>query len=146
MLKKIKAGGLVDMVQASKDSLAQFKETSTGKLNESRDKAQQTLEKNWPVIEKTVTQGLVGIASEKLADDHLLESAIEKAYEMLPMPIRLIVGRDRFVGYCMRHRDPILERVSAMKDVGEPIKVSPLDQPLLSSPELSENTQGDVKP
>lgn len=146
MLKKIKAGGLADKVQASKDSLAQFKETSTGKLNESRDKAQQTLEKNWPVIEKIVTNGLVGIATEKLADDHLLESAIEKAYEMLPMPIRLIVGRDRFVSYCMRHRDPILERVSAMKQEGEAIAVSPIEQPLLSSPELSDGVPGDVTP
>lgn len=126
MFKKIKAGGLADKVQASKDSLTQFKESSTGKMNESRDKAQQTLEKNWPAIEKTVTNGLVGIAAEKLADDHLLESAMEKAYEMLPMPIRLIVGRDRFVGYCMRHRDPILERVSAMKKVDDPLLVEDL--------------------
>lgn len=119
MLKKIKASstGLSDRIQSSRDSLNQFRETSSGKLTESRDKAQQALESNWPVIEKTVTNGLVGIASEKLADDHLLESSIEKVYELLPMPLRLIVGRDRFVGYCMKHRDPILERVSAMKQV-----------------------------
>lgn len=73
-------------------------------------------EKYGPTIEKIVVNGLIDIAEEKLQDEIFLRSSLEKAYELLPVSVRLVISRDVFFDFCVARKEPILVKIKGYKE------------------------------
>lgn len=121
MFEKIKSASaeLSDRARRAKESLNKVKETSSKSLYAGKEKSQQIIEKHWPTIERVVTDGLLSIAEDKLKDEAFLQLSFEKIYELLPAAVRFVIARDKFISYCMGHRDPILLRLEASRSERE---------------------------
>lgn len=99
-----------------KSSLDAAKKSTTENLSATKSKAKDIFDKNWPKFEEVIVKGLINITEEKLKDDKALAAAFEKAYELLPVPVRLILSRDNFLSFCMLKREPLLEKVQKYKE------------------------------
>jgi len=121
MFDKLKSApaGIADRAKRTKDSLGRAKEGSSKSLSSGKERSHQVLEKHWPTIERVLTNGLVGAAEDKLRDEVFLQNSFEKVYELLPVAVRFLVNRDKFIGYCMSHREPILLRLETSRSVEE---------------------------
>lgn len=82
-----------------------------------------------PVIERVVLDGLVGIAEDKLQDDVLVASIFNKAYELLPTPVRLVLPREKCLNWLMQNREPLLLKLgdyhSTSSESGQQTTLSP---------------------
>jgi hypothetical protein len=97
-------------------SLAEAATQKTGTaLSSGNQKAQELFADYYPKMEPMIVDGLLGMAGEKLNDEVLLAVYFEKAYELLPMPIRLIVTRAQFIEFTMKHKAPLLQKVHEIK-------------------------------
>ncbi|MRT12470.1 hypothetical protein GJV07_09195 [Enterobacteriaceae bacterium RIT711] len=89
------------------------------------------------LLDSIVINGLLNIAEDKLSDDAFIESVFSKAYELLPVPVRLVVRREWCLGYLQSRKAPLLaqlqlyraERHDSAKAV--PPDVEPALQPTL---------------
>lgn len=75
------------------------------------------------LLDKIVINGLLNIAEDKLSDDAFVESVFSKAYELLPVPVRLVVKREWCLGYLQSHKAPLLAQLQLFR-AG---KISPAD-------------------
>lgn len=48
----------------------------------------------WPKIEVLLYSSLIGMAESKLKDDKSLATVFEAAYEVMPIPVRLVLSRE----------------------------------------------------
>lgn len=99
-----------------KSSLDAAKKSTAENLTATKTKAKDIFDKNWPRFEEVIVKGLINITEEKLKDDKSLTAAFEKAYELLPVPVRLVLSRDNFLNFCMLKREPLLEKVQKFKE------------------------------
>lgn len=99
-----------------KSSLEAAKKSTTENITATKSKAKDVFDKNWPKFEEVIVKGLINITEEKLKDDKALAAAFEKAYELLPVPVRLVLSRDNFLNFCMLKREPLLEKVQKYKE------------------------------
>lgn len=60
------------------------------------------------LLDSIVINGLLNIAEDKLSDDVFIESVFSKAYELLPVPVRLVVRREWCLGYLRSRKAPLL--------------------------------------
>ncbi|MDY4315661.1 hypothetical protein SOW02_12045 [Pectobacterium actinidiae] len=63
------------------------------------------------MLQQVIINGLIGIAEDKLKDDDFIEGVFNKAYEMLPTPVRLVLNRKRCLNYLMDNKTPLLEKI-----------------------------------
>jgi len=63
------------------------------------------------LLDSIVINGLLNIAEEKLSDDVFIESVFSKAYELLPVPVRLVVRREWCLGYLQSRKAPLLAQL-----------------------------------
>ena len=91
------------------------KQTAENMINSSKNRTNKIIEKNWQKIEKIVVEKLLTVAENNLNNDKILKAMFKKIYEMLPIPIRLAVPADKFVGFCIIKKEPILNKISAYK-------------------------------
>ncbi|MBE5215825.1 hypothetical protein IG611_11730 [Pectobacterium sp. A535-S3-A17] len=63
------------------------------------------------MLQQVIVNGLIGIAEDKLKDDVFIESVFNKAYEILPTPVRLILNRKRCLDYLIANKEPLLEKI-----------------------------------
>lgn len=62
------------------------------------------LEKELPAIwDKLKAKGI-----DIVSDEDNIRLVMEKAYEMLPTPVRLVVKRDTFINFALEHKNKIL--------------------------------------
>lgn len=62
------------------------------------------LEKELPAIwDKLKAKGI-----DIVSDEDNIRLVMEKAYEMLPTPVRLLVKRDTFINFALEHKDKLL--------------------------------------
>lgn len=94
-------------------------------LSSGSQKGQELFADYYPKIEPMIVDGLLGIAGEKLNDEVLLSAYFEKAYELLPMPVRLIVTRAQFIDFTMKHKAPLLQKVEEIKHKRLALAASP---------------------
>ena len=98
-------------------SLAQVAGQKTdAALSSGSQKGQELFADYYPKIEPMVVDGLLSVAEEKLNDELVLSGYIEKTYELLPMPVRLVVSRAQFIEFAMKHKAPLLQKVAEAKD------------------------------
>lgn len=60
------------------------------------------------LLDSIVISGLLTIAEDKLSDDVFIESMFSKAYELLPVPVRLVVRREWCLDYLQSRKAPLL--------------------------------------
>lgn len=63
------------------------------------------------MLQQVIINGLIGIAEDKLKDEVFIESVFNKAYEILPTPIRLVLNRKRCLDCLMANKEPLLEKI-----------------------------------
>lgn len=63
------------------------------------------------LLDIIVIIGFLNIAEDKLSDDAFIESIFSKAYELLPVPVRLVVRREWCLGYLQSRKAPLLAQL-----------------------------------
>ncbi len=81
--------------------------------NENSSKFEEIIHAQWPKIEAALLERLGPIAADKLHDEAFLNKTFETPYECLPMPVRMLLAKEKFVGYCMANKDPLIAKISA---------------------------------
>ncbi|WP_439212778.1 hypothetical protein [Duffyella gerundensis] len=85
------------------------------------------------LLDNIVINGLLNIAEDKLSDDAFIESVFSKAYELLPVPVRMIVRREWCLGYVQSRKAPLLAQLQLYRTErhGSAEPVSPDVEPAL---------------
>lgn len=63
------------------------------------------------LLDSIVISGLLNITENKLSDDVFIESMFSKAYELLPVPVRLVVRREWCLDYLQSRKAPLLAQL-----------------------------------
>jgi len=84
----------------------------TDSVSSSVQASSTLFEKHLPAIEGVVSQALRDLTQDKLKDDALLEIAFARAYELLPLPIRLVIPRDKFFAFCKSKKSTFTNSVT----------------------------------
>ncbi len=90
------------------DSSESTKKIVINNLESGKDKANIYFEKNWNLMEKILVDGLLSMAEDALKDEKNIKMFFEKAYELLPTGVRLVISREKFVELSMKKRDPLI--------------------------------------
>lgn len=67
------------------------------------------------LLDNIVINGLLNIAEDKLSDDTFVESVFSKAYELLPVPVRLVVRREWCLSYLQTRKAPLLVQLQCYR-------------------------------
>ena len=67
------------------------------------------------MVERILVDGLLSVAHDRLKDDEVFLLAIEKAFELLPTPIRLVLPRSAFIKHSLAHRDTIVSQIETQR-------------------------------
>jgi len=85
--------------------------------NVGSDKVNELIQAQWPKIEGLLLERLGPIAGDKINDDEFVTKAFENTYEFLPMPVRLVLPKEKFVSYCMDNKAPLIEKLNELNSV-----------------------------
>lgn len=126
MFNKIadKAKALKDKANISQ-AISTTKQLASDSLNAGKLRANDYFEQNWPRIESVIVSGFLTVTEDKLKDDKIMEALLDKTYEVLPIAIRLVLPRAKFVEFSMKNRDSLLLKLQEQK-----IKKSYLVKPI----------------
>lgn len=85
------------------------------------------------LLDIIVINGLLNNAEDKLSDDVFIESVFSKAYELQPVPVRLVVRREWCLAYLQSRKAPLLAQLQLYRAErhGSAVLVSPALQPTL---------------
>lgn len=111
-------------VQTSKEVMSDATVQVRTQVESKKRASNEAIKSHWPKIEKVLVEGLIGVAEEKLNDEHFLTSTFESMYELLPTPVRLVLGREKFLKFCLANKSPILAKVNAYKAKREQMQIS----------------------
>ncbi len=85
-------------------------------VSSSNSKLQDLFDQHYPIIEPFIVNGLLKIAVDKLKDDKSLNTIFLTAYKMLPIPVRLLIPKNRFLEFTIAHRNPLLQKVLTLQE------------------------------
>ncbi|MCY7264281.1 hypothetical protein [Pseudomonas protegens] len=102
------------MVSAG-EAVVSAKDTVVESVGEGASAAVSQVEKHWPAVERILVDGLITVAHDRLRDDEVFLLAVEKAFELLPTPIRLVLPRSSFIKHSMAHRDSLVMKIEAQR-------------------------------
>jgi len=136
------ADGLVEKVKAASEAVPLAETLSTTKqavaesITSGKIQSGELLEQYWPKLEHVIVNGLLTVAEDKLKDDEFLTMLAEKAYEVLPTPVRLVLPRAVVIEFGLRRRGLMLTRLQAIKTSKEAQSIdAPVAEP--HAPELA---------
>ena len=107
-----KAKGLTEGVEL-KGAIQSVTDGAKSAVIDQRLKASKVLQANWGKVEPLIYKGLLDVADEKLNDEAFLSEIFGKVYEVLPMPVRLALTKEKFTSICLDMRGPLTEKVKA---------------------------------
>lgn len=108
---------MFDFLKEKAKSLKESTAQNTGEfLMKNALKGQDLFGEHYQKIEPIIVNGLLGIAEEKLKDEAFLEGQLQKVYEILPMPIRVLMPREKFLEMAIKQKAPLLQKVAEIKD------------------------------
>ncbi|HDL6741148.1 TPA: hypothetical protein ACSRD7_001585 [Yersinia enterocolitica] len=85
-------------------------------LNEPVESSVSHTSKYKQLLENIVIKGLLNMAEDKLSDDAFVESVFSKAYEFLPVPVRMVVKREWCLSYLQSRKTPLLVKLQFYRD------------------------------
>jgi hypothetical protein len=88
---------------------------SRGAAQQASDKFQALMVTHYPTVEPWILARLMDFTEQKLLDEEQVRAVLEKAYEMLPLPARLILPRARFVDHMMTQRSALAAQVQQLR-------------------------------
>ncbi|MCJ0972154.1 hypothetical protein MST27_02060 [Pseudomonas sp. PS1] len=100
--------GVTDKVANAKDVVLESVDASTTPVI-------GRIEAYWPTIERVLVEGLLAVAHDRLNDDATFVWAVDKAFELLPTPVRLVVPRTALHEHSLRHRETIIKKLEAVQ-------------------------------
>jgi hypothetical protein len=110
-----------DMAKGLKDKLDMEARLAAGKqfaastYDAGKLEAATLWDKYWQSVEHVLVDGLLSIAAERLSDDGVLEGVFGKLYETLPLPVRLVFPRERFLAFTKTKQASLLAKVEAAR-------------------------------
>lgn len=119
-----------------KAKLETAKNATSGGFDAAKNKTKVYFEEHWPKIEEFLVKGLLDISQEKLLDEKTFIPLFEKSYELLPTPVRLVIPRERFMGFCLERKEPLVTKVISYQNDWKAKSYSPvlIEQASLSPP------------
>jgi len=67
---------------------------------------------NIEVIKPIITQYVEPVAVEVLSNDKIMRSTFETTYEFMPFAMKLVICREDFVLFCLKHRWKLVTVIS----------------------------------
>ena len=105
-------GFLADKAKALSESVSEkvisAKDAVLDTVGEGANTASDYLDKNWPQIERVLVDGLLTVTHDRIKDDEAFLLVAEKAFELLPVPVRLLLPRSAFLAHTEKHRVSIV--------------------------------------
>ncbi|ELR63163.1 hypothetical protein C942_04059 [Photobacterium marinum] len=80
-------------------------------------KINEIIQSQWPKIEGILLERMIPLAGDKINDDEFITKAFENTYEFLPMPIRMLLPKEKFISYCLTHKEPLIEKINELSNV-----------------------------
>jgi hypothetical protein len=71
------------------------------------------VETQWNKFEGTVIKSLSAVTEDQLRDDEAMSGLLEGAYELMPLPFRLVVSSKKFVEFGLKKNQYLVEKVAA---------------------------------
>lgn len=109
------AGAATETLASAGQAAASAKNAVLETVGEHASAAGAQAEKHWPAVEKVLVDGLLSIAHDRLKDDEVFLLAVEKAFELLPTPVRLVLPRSAFIKHSLTHRDSIVAQIETKR-------------------------------
>jgi len=91
-------------------------------LQTGQQKIQKILGEQLPHIKKLFAEKIPASVFAKIQDDESMTWASQKVYEMLPLPVRIVVKEQTFVEFCLTNRNKLLPSTSALQLSAEDIE------------------------
>lgn len=112
---KALADAATETLASAGQAVVTAKDTVLDGVGEQANVAIAQAEKHWPAVEKVLVDGLLSVAHDRLKDDEAFLLAVEKAFELLPTPVRLVLPRSAFIKHSLTHRDSIVAQIDAKR-------------------------------
>lgn len=120
---KALSGAISEKAVAAKDAV---REKSESGVNSAVD----YLEANWPKIERVLVDGMLTVAHERIRDDDAFIRNVQRGFELLPTPVRLILPRTLFEQYSLKHRDSIVKKIEEKQAQRLALQSPSIDDPV----------------
>ena len=73
-------------------------------------KIQEAFDKHWPEIKAKVQEQIAKMGKKASdLDDKTWEKVFGIAHGQLPLPVRIVLKKDRFIGYCMENKGKLID-------------------------------------
>ncbi|MGZ9667520.1 hypothetical protein ACXX9E_15755 [Pseudomonas sp. GNP014] len=132
-------GYLADKAKALSESVSETvisaKDAVLDSIGEGANAANDYLDKNWPQIERVLVDGLLTVTHDRIKDDEVFLLVAEKAFELLPAPIRLLLPRSAFLAHTEKHRASIVELIEVKRQ-----QRLALESPMITETEVSQTS------
>jgi len=69
---------------------------------------EKTIEQYWPEVQKLIQEKVAPSALAAAKDDKAMGLLLTPVYQMLPLPVRMVIKKDVFIGFCLQHRDRLI--------------------------------------
>ncbi|MDD2055357.1 hypothetical protein NPS46_22655 [Pseudomonas putida] len=109
-------GAVGEAVTSAGEVVVSAKDSVVGSVSHGASAASSQMEAHWPAVEKLLVDGLLTVTHDSLKNDEVFLVAIEKAFELLPAPIRLLLPRSTFITFSLARRNAIVQRLQAHQE------------------------------
>ena len=69
------------------------------------------INEHWIYIKKAFKENVGSIVLEEVKDDNTMKTLFTTIYKQLPLPVRLLIKKDIFIQYCLKHRDRFIGNI-----------------------------------
>lgn len=133
-------GYLADRAKAFSETVSEkvvtAKDAVLDSVGETAGVAVKHLEDNWESIERVFVDGLLSVTHDRIKDDEVFEMLAEKAFELLPTPVRLLLPRAAFLAHSEKHRVSIIEKIESKRQERLALEGPKPDDPGSAVPEF----------
>ncbi|WP_148051224.1 hypothetical protein [Pseudomonas brassicacearum] len=110
------AGKAKALSESVGDKALSAKDSILDSVGEGKNVAADQMNKYWPQIERVLVDGLLTVAHDRIKDDEVFLLVAEKAFELLPAPVRLILPRSVFLAQTEKRRASIVGMIESKRE------------------------------
>ena len=99
-----------------KEAFDNVREATANQAAKAKDWSDSKYQQYYPTIEQAVMRSFVGFSESKLKDDDFIESCFNKAFELLPTPVRLVLPRNVFFDFCHKHKEKLISKAMQYRE------------------------------
>lgn len=110
------AGKAKALSESVGEKVSSTKDSVLDSVGEKKNVAIEYLDRSWPQIERVLVDGLLTVTHDRIKDDEAFLLVAEKAFELLPAPVRLLLPRSTFLAHTEKHRASIVEMIETKRE------------------------------